>query len=198
MTKTDITIKRAFDILCSFTGLLIIWWVILIAWIMVRVTTGEPGFFIQTRVGKNGDFFNVIKLRTMKSSTTVKTTVTSADDVRITKVGAFFRNTKLDELPQLINVLIGDMSFVGPRPDVPGFADKLSKEDRVVLSIRPGITGPATIFYRNEEALLASKEDPEKYNEEVIFPKKVEINKAYIKEYSFFKDLSYIKQTVLG
>jgi len=175
-----------------------IWWVILISWVIVRLTTGEPGFFIQTRVGKEGELFNVIKLRTMRSSTTVHTTVTSVDDVRITKVGAFLRKTKLDELPQLINVLRGDMSLVGPRPDVPGFADTLSGDDRIMLSIRPGITGPATIFFRNEEELLALQEDPEKYNEEVIFPKKVELNKIYINEYSFFKDLSYIKQTILG
>jgi lipopolysaccharide/colanic/teichoic acid biosynthesis glycosyltransferase len=198
LNKADFIIKRSFDVMCSFSGLLLIWWVILLSWVIVRLTTGEPGFFIQTRVGKEGKLFNVIKLRTMKNSTTVHTTVTSVDDVRITKVGAFLRKTKLDELPQLINVLIGDMSLVGPRPDVPGFADKLSGDDRVMLSIRPGITGPATIFYRNEEELLALQEDPEKYNEEVIFPKKVELNKIYINEYSFFKDLFYIKQTILG
>jgi len=124
------------------------------------------------------------------------TTVTKRGDPRITRLGAFFRRTKIDELPQLWNVLIGQMSFVGPRPDVPGFADKLTGNEREVLKLRPGITGPATLKYRNEEELLAAQSDPEKYNREVIFPDKVRINLDYMRNWSLRKDISYIWQTV--
>ena len=198
LSKRAMINKRVFDFTFSLLGLFLFWWLILIGWIIARFSSRESGFFVQDRVGQYGKVFRVVKLQTMKSSVIVATTVTSKNDLRITPAGSFLRKTKLDELPQLINVLMGDMSFVGPRPDVPGFADKLTGDDRIILSIRPGITGPATIFYRNEEELLASQKDPEKYNEEVIFPKKVELNKVYIKEYSFFKDLIYIKQTILG
>ena len=143
--------KRGFDIVVSFLGLTFSWWVIFIAWVIATFETKSNGFFIQKRVGKNGKIFNVIKIKTMKKVEGVDTTITSSNDVRITKSGKFFRDTKIDELPQLINVLIGDMSFVGPRPDVPGYADKLEGEDRIVLSIRPGITGPASLKYKNEE-----------------------------------------------
>ena len=126
------------------------------------------------------------------------TTITSSNDVRITKSGAFFRKTKIDELPQLWNVLIGQMSFVGPRPDVPGYADRLQGKDRRVLSVRPGITGPAQLAYRDEEDILADQNDPVKYNDEVIWPDKVKINLDYVKNYSFFKDLYYIWKTIIG
>jgi lipopolysaccharide/colanic/teichoic acid biosynthesis glycosyltransferase len=128
----------------------------------------------------------------------VETVVTTDQDPRITPLGRFWRKTKIDELPQLINVLKGDMSFVGPRPDVPGFADRLVGEERLLLSIRPGITGPATLKYRNEEQILMEVDDPEKYNREVIFPDKVRINLEYIREHSFWKDLKYIWMTVFG
>ena len=133
----------------------------------------------------------------MKPVTGIETVVTTTYDPRITLFGRFWRKTKLDELPQLINIVKGDMSFVGPRPDVPGFADKLSGDDLVVLSIRPGITGPATIKYRNEEDLLAAQNNPEKFNQEVIFPDKVKINKDYVENYHFFKDLYYIYKTII-
>jgi len=119
-------------------------------------------------------------------------------DSRITKSGDFFRNMKIDELPQLFNVLFGTMSFVGPRPDVPGFADKLKGEDRIILSLRPGITGPASLKYRDEESLLAKQKDSERYNRNIIWPDKVEINKIYIKEWSLQKDIEYILKTVVG
>jgi lipopolysaccharide/colanic/teichoic acid biosynthesis glycosyltransferase len=117
---------------------------------------------------------------------------------RITKSGALFRKTKIDELPQLFNVLFGSMSFVGPRPDVVGFADMLEGEDRIILSIRPGITGPASLKYKDEESLLAEQENPEQYNRDVIWPDKVKINRVYIREWSLRKDVDYIKKTVLG
>ena len=132
----------------------------------------------------------------MKDISGYTTTVSTDLDPRITKIGRFWRKSKIDELPQLINVFLGEMSFVGPRPDVPGFADKLKGEDRIILSIKPGITGPASIHFKNEENLLAQQENPEHYNKTVIWPKKVALNKEYIKNYSIFKDVKYIYKTV--
>ena len=191
-------VKRSFDITVSFLGLLFSCWLILIAWIVATYETKSNGFFIQKRVGRNGKIFNVIKIKTMKKVEGVYTTITSSNDVRITKSGKFFRDTKIDELPQLINVLLGDMSFVGPRPDVPGYADKLESEDRIVLSIRPGITGPASLKYKNEEEILASQSDPKWYNDNIIWPDKVKLNKEYIKNWSLKKDIEYIIKTVTG
>lgn len=190
--------KRGFDIVVSFLGLTFSWWLIFIAWVIATFETKSNGFFIQKRVGKDGKIFNVIKIKTMKKVEGVDTTVTSSNDVRITKSGKFFRDKKIDELPQLINVLIGDMSFVGPRPDVPGYADKLEGDDRIVLSIRPGITGPASLKYKNEEEILASQNDPKWYNDKVIWPDKVRINKEYIKNWSLKTDIEYIIKTVTG
>lgn len=190
--------KRGFDIIVSFLGLTFSWWLIFIAWVIATFETKSNGFFIQKRVGKDGKIFNVIKIKTMKKVEGVDTTITSSNDVRITKSGKFFRDTKIDELPQLINVLIGDMSFVGPRPDVPGYADKLEGEDRMVLSIRPGITGPASLKYKNEEEILASQNDPKWYNDKIIWPDKVRINKEYIKNWSLKTDIEYIIKTVTG
>ena len=191
-------IKRGFDIIVSFLGLTFSWWLIFIAWVIATFETKSNGFFIQKRVGRNGKIFNVIKIKTMKKVEGVDTTITSSNDVRITKSGKFFRDTKIDELPQLINVLIGDMSFVGPRPDVPGYADKLEGDDRIVLSIRPGITGPASLKYKNEEEILASQNDPKWYNDKIIWPDKVRINKEYIKNWSLKTDIEYIIKTVTG
>ena len=190
--------KRSFDIVVSFLGLTFSWWLIFIAWIIATFETRSNGFFIQKRVGKDGKIFNVIKIKTMKKVEGVDTTITSSNDVRITKSGKFFRDTKIDELPQLINVLIGDMSFVGPRPDVPGYADKLEGEDRIVLSIRPGITGPASLIYKIVEEILASQNDPKWYNDKIIWPDKVRINKEYIKNWSLKTDIEYIIKTVTG
>ena len=191
-------IKNSFDFIVSFLGLLFSWWIIFIAWIIATIETKSNGMFIQKRVGKDGKLFNVYKIKTKKKVDGVDTTITSANDVRITKSGKFFRDTKIDELPQLFNVLIGDMSFVGPRPDVKGYADKLEGEDKIILSIKPGITGPASIKYKNEEELLSKQENPIKYNNEVIWPDKVKINKEYIKNWSLKKDIFYIIQTIKG
>lgn len=190
--------KRLFDIILSTIGIFLSWWIILIAWIVASLETGSNGFFLQKRVGKDGKLFHVIKIKTMKKVVGVDTSVTTADDVRITKSGKFFRKTKIDELPQLFNVLVGDMSFVGPRPDVEGYADRLEGEDRVILSIRPGITGPATLKYKNEEEILAVQEHPKEYNDTIIWPDKVRINREYIENYSFKKDIEYIIKTVTG
>ncbi|MBU2869210.1 sugar transferase [Colwellia sp. E2M01] len=198
MTQCDKFIKRIFDIIVSFIGLIITLPVILISWLISAVETSSNGFFIQKRVGKNGKLFNVIKIKTMRKVSGVNTSVTTENDVRITNSGVFFRKTKIDELPQLWNVLIGQMSFVGPRPDVPGYADVLTGKDRLILSIRPGITGPASIKYKDEEALLAKQEHPESYNRNVIWPDKVDMNLSYIKYYSFVKDVNYIWKTIVG
>ncbi len=192
----DRFLKRSFDFFLSAFGLLLTGGIILPAFLASSFDTRKNGFFTQVRVGKDGKTFKVIKIRTMRDITDINTTVTTIKDPRITPLGRFFRKTKIDELPQLINVLLGHMSFVGPRPDVPGFADNLAGGDRMVLSVRPGITGPATLKYRDEERILAAQKDPEKYNIEVIFRDKVKINLEYIKNYSFWKDIKYILETL--
>ena len=188
--------KRTFDLFLAALGLLVAWWLILLAWLAASIDTRSNGFFVQKRVGRNGKIFRVVKIKTMRPVAAFDTTVTRRGDPRITPLGAFFRRTKIDELPQLWNVFLGDMSFVGPRPDVPGFADTLEGEERAMLSIRPGITGPATLKYRNEEELLAAQEDPEAYNREVIWPNKVQINLDYIRNWSLARDIKYILDTV--
>ncbi len=170
----------------------------MLAYFLARLDTGASGFFRQIRVGKDGELFEVVKIRTMRNDLVVNTTVTTSSDPRITGIGKFFRRSKIDELPQLLNVLRGEMSFVGPRPDVPGFADQLTGRDRIILAVRPGITGPATLKFRNEEALLAQQADPEAYNYNVIFPEKVRLNRQYVEQYSFVQDLYYIWRTIIS
>ena len=196
MNNNQKKIKRSFDLVLSFILLLAFGGVIIIAAIIAFFDTRKNGFFKQKRVGQHGKLFWIYKIRSMKNISGVTTSVTTDSDVRISKLGRVWRKTKIDELPQLYNVLLGKMSFVGPRPDVPGYADKLIGDDRIILTIKPGITGPASIFYRNEEELLAAQNDPEKYNRDVIYPHKVSINKEYIKNYSFSKDFKYIYKTI--
>lgn len=190
-------IKRLFDIIFSFIGLIFTFPIIIISALLVRIKYKESGFFTQTRVGKDGKEFRIIKIKTMSSRVNFDTTVTTKNDPRITKLGKIFRKTKIDELPQLINVLKGDMSFVGPRPDVKELISNIPEEIRAIfLSVRPGITGPATLKYRNEEDILATVENPQLYNDKVIFPDKVDINLEYIRDYNFIKDIGYILKTV--
>ena len=190
--------KFLFDRIVSFLGLLFLWPVLIILAVLVKVKMpGGPIFFVQKRVGKDGKLFTIAKYRTMTvnhggSSVSVK------GESRITPLGAKLRKYKLDELPELWNVLKGEMSFVGPRPDVPGYADQLQGDDRKVLKLRPGITGPATLKYRNEEELLATVDNPQEYNDTVIFPDKVRINRYYQNHYSFWMDIKIILATVLG
>jgi len=198
LTKSQKIQKRIFDITLSFIGLVLTGWLILLAAGIARLDTGLNGFFRQKRVGKNGKIFKVAKIRSMKPVKGVTTSVTAKNDPRISKVGRFWRKTKIDELPQLWNVLVGDMSFVGPRPDVPGFADKLKGEDRIILTVRPGITGTATLKYRNEEELLGMQSDAELYNTQVIWPDKVRINKHYINNYSIWLDIKILIRTIFG
>ena len=212
-------LKFVFDRVVALIGLLFLWPVLVIVAILVKVKMpGGPAFFVQKRVGKDGRLFNCHKFRTM----TVKhngSTVSVAGDSRITPLGAKLRHWKLDELPGLWDVLIGNMSFVGPRPDVPGYADKLQGDDRDVLKLRPGITGPATLKYRLEDEMLAdvrrlmsegkclpqeqidNMTDQELaiwYNDHVIYPDKVRLNCYYYRHYSFVKDIQMILCTVLG
>ena len=205
-------LKWIFDRLVSLIGLLVLWPVLLVVAIMVKVKMpGGPAFFVQKRVGKGGKLFNCHKFRTM----TVRhngSTVSVAGDSRITPFGAKLRHYKIDELPGLWDVLIGNMSFVGPRPDVPGYADKLTGDDRDVLRLRPGITGPATLKYRLEDEMIADyvakcqtegdnrpmQEIATEYNDNVIYPDKVRLNCYYYRNYSFIKDIEMIFATVLG
>lgn len=191
------TIKRLFDFIASGVGLAFSLPIIIVSVLLVMAIYKENGFFTQTRVGKNGKEFKIIKIKSMSSKINYETTVTTTYDPRITKLGKIFRKTKIDELPQLINVFKGDMSFVGPRPDVKELVNTIPPEIKeVFLSVRPGITGPATIKYRNEEEILASVENPQQYNDDVIFPDKVDINLEYIRNYNFFKDIGFILKTV--
>lgn len=191
-------IKRACDIFGATLGLTVTFWIIIPAWALASMDTQKNGFFTQERIGLKGRIFRVIKIRTMRDLAGVDTTVTTGTDQRITGLGRFWRRTKIDELPQLINVLKGDMSFVGPRPDVPGYADTLEGKDMIILSVRPGITGPATLKYRDEESLLAKQNDPEAYNNDIIWPDKVRLNRAYVENWTFLKDMRYIWWTVFG
>lgn len=192
------TIKYIFDRLMALIGLLFLWPVLLVVAVLIKVKMpGGPVIFNQKRVGRNGKLFTMYKFRSM----TVGhggSSVSVAGESRITPFGAKLRHYKLDELPELWNVLICDMSFVGPRPDVPGYADQLKGDDCEVLKLRPGITGPASLKYRDEEDLLAKQTDPQRYNDEVIFPDKVRINRYYLHHYSFIKDIQMIFCTVLG
>jgi lipopolysaccharide/colanic/teichoic acid biosynthesis glycosyltransferase len=190
-------IKRSFDLIASLFGLLLFLPLILIAWLLSTLELKENGFFVQTRIGRYGKPFKLVKIKSMRTLSGMSSTVTSSGDPRITRTGAFFRRTKIDELPQLFNVLIGDMSFVGPRPDVPGYADLLMGEDRKILQIRPGITGPAQLYFKNEEELLAKQSDPIHFNDTVIWPRKVDINKNYVDNFCLSQDIKYIIQTII-
>ena len=190
--------KHIFDIAISFLGLLFLWPILLIVAILVRIKMpGGPVIFRQQRVGKDGKIFTMYKFRSMIVNHS-GSSISVAGENRITPLGQKLRKYKIDELPELWNILKGDMSFVGPRPDVPGYADKLQGEDRDILKLRPGITGPASLKYRNEEELLATVENPQEYNDTVIYPDKVRLNLYYLRNYSFVKDLQMICCTILG
>lgn len=191
-------LKYVFDRLMALIGLLVLWPVLLVVTLLIRIRMpGGPVIFKQQRVGREGELFTMYKFRSM-SVGHGGSSVSVAGESRITPLGAKLRHYKLDELPELWNVLIGDMSFVGPRPDVPGYADQLKGKDRDVLRLRPGITGPASLKYRDEEDILAKQANPQKFNDEVIFPDKVRINLYYLEHYSFLKDIRMIFCTVLG
>lgn len=189
-------LKNIFDRVLALLGLFLVSPVILVITLLIRVKSpGAPVIFRQKRVGQHGKLFTMYKFRTMKPGHG-GTSVSVKGERRITPIGAFLRKYKLDELPELWNVLIGDMSFVGPRPDVPGYADKLTGDDREILQLKPGITGPASIKYANEEELLARQDDPVRYNDEVIYPDKVRINREYLRKRSFWGDLGWLVRTL--
>ncbi len=182
----------------AFVGLVVLSPILFVVWILIRIKMPDgPAVFTQKRVGKGGILFTMYKFRSMSAHHS-GSTVSVAGESRITPLGAKLRRYKLDELPELWNVFIGDMSFVGPRPDVPGYADKLEGDDRRVLQLRPGITGPASLKYRDEEVLLAAQADPQEFNDKVIYPDKVRINLYYLDHYSFVADIKMIIATVLG
>jgi lipopolysaccharide/colanic/teichoic acid biosynthesis glycosyltransferase len=189
-------IKEIFDRFFAFLGLIIISPILLIVSILIKIKMPDGQvFFTQKRVGKNGKLFTIYKFRTMSVSHG-GSSISVAGEARITKLGATLRKFKIDELPELWNILIGTMSFVGPRPDVPGYADKLEGEDRLILKLKPGLTGPASLKYKNEEELLAKVENPIEYNNTVIFPDKVKINLEYYKKHNIFLDIKYLFKTI--
>lgn len=191
-------LKWFFDRGAAFIGLILLSPLLIALSVLVKIKMGDgPIYFKQRRVGRGGRLFTMYKFRSMVAHHS-GSSVSVAGENRITPFGAILRRYKLDELPELWNVLIGDMSFVGPRPDVPGYADKLEGESRYILNLRPGITGPASLKYRDEETLLAKQANPEKYNDEVIFPDKVRINLYYYWNYSFVRDMQMIFCTILG
>ena len=214
--------KLLFDRIVAFCGLLLLWPLLLIFALLIKVQMPGPVLFVQKRVGKGGKVFNCHKFRSMKVDHD-GSTVSVAGESRITPLGSKLRKYKIDELPGLWDVFIGNMSFVGPRPDVPGYADQLRDSDRDVLKLRPGITGPASLKYRDEEMIAKFVEKVKRrdllilkqykdtdftrmtdeqiaiwYNDNIIYPDKVRINCYYYHNYSFVKDIQMIFATVLG
>ena len=188
MTKSEIIFKRIFDLFLSLFGLLFLGWFIFLCAFISFYFTKKNGFFKQKRVGQFGNLFYIYKIRTIN--------LNSSENFN--KYSRFLRKSKIDELPQLLNVLLGEMSFVGPRPDIIGFADQLKGDEKKILLLKPGITGPASIFFKNEEQLLNSQNNKIKYNREIIWPKKVSLNMKYIEEYSFKNDLLFLFKTILN
>ena len=189
-------IKRLFDIIFSLVGIVFLLPIFIVVSILIKIDSLGPIFFLQKRVGLNGDIFKIIKFRTMRVNHNNSLTVTVENDMRITRIGKILRKYKIDEIPELINVLIGDMSFVGPRPDVPGYADLLKGNNRNILKLRPGITSRASIKYANEEQLLLDQQDPIAYNNDVIFPDKVKMNLNYYENNNIWIDIKIIFATL--
>lgn len=191
-------LKELFDRIASAVGLLLLLPVFIVLYIIIstKMPDGSP-FFKQKRVGKDSKLFTMYKFRTMINNHS-GSSISIAGEDRITPLGKKLRKYKLDELPELLNVLLGDMSFVGPRPDVPGYADLLKGNDRKILKLKPGITGPASLKYRNEEQLLSTRENPHEYNDREIFPDKVRINLNYLENWSFLLDIKIIIYTLIG
>ncbi|PKA82145.1 lipopolysaccharide/colanic/teichoic acid biosynthesis glycosyltransferase [Ulvibacter sp. MAR_2010_11] len=195
LTRRQLVLKRIFDL--SFSILILPFAIIplILLTVLATLSTGSNGFFVQQRIGQHGKPFALYKIRSLKGSHHVDVLEIKQSE---TKFGSWLRRTKLDELPQVFNVLLGDMSWVGPRPDISGYADKLEGDDKIILSIKPGITGPATLTYRNEDNLLVQQSNPKEYNDIVIWPDKVAINKAYIQNWSLVGDVKYIIRSVFG
>ncbi|MBA4277243.1 sugar transferase [Flavobacterium sp.] len=180
-------IKRIFDFLFSFIGLLLVGGLLFVLWVMASIDTHSNGLFIQERIGQGGRVFKIYKLKTIHPKT-----------AQISPIGRFFRKSKIDELPQLWNVLIGNMSLVGPRPDVASYYDKLEGENKKILELKPGITSEASIKYQNEESLMAQQDCPLAYNDTVIFPDKIRMNLEYYYQHSLVGDIKIILKTIFS
>ena len=189
--------KRILDIIISVFAIIILSPLFLLISIVIKLTSKGPIFFIQERIGLKGSIFKIIKFRTMINDHNSLNVVSIKNDSRITVVGKILRKYKLDEIPELINVLVGSMSLVGPRPDVPGYVDLLKGENRKILTLKPGITGPASLKYFNEEEILSSKKNPKDYNDKIIFPDKVKINLDYYYKNNIWIDIKIIFATIL-
>jgi lipopolysaccharide/colanic/teichoic acid biosynthesis glycosyltransferase len=194
ISKSALTLKRIFDLALSLLLFPILIIPILGLVLMASLDTKQFGLFSQFRVGQHARLFKIYKIRTLKRGVHQLGFLEHS----ATKLGLLLRRIKLDELPQLFNVLKGDMSFVGPRPDIVGFADILQGEDRIILHVKPGITGPATLKYKDEEVILSQQHDPETYNRTIIWVDKVEINKNYVQNWSFYLDLKYILKSIIN
>ncbi|MEI8195124.1 MAG: sugar transferase [Phycisphaerae bacterium] len=189
--------KRSFDLLFSVFGLLLLWPLFLLAWLTIKLDDGGPALFRQIRIGQNGRPFRILKFRSMRIDLHENgPNITATGDVRITRAGQWLRHSKVDELPQLWNVLRGDMSFVGPRPEVPRYVDLYSRDQRAVLDLRPGITDEASIEFRDEEKLLAAASDPEQFYIEYCMPRKIALNLTYAQRANLSRDLGVILRTV--
>ena len=193
ISRNQLLLKRIFDFLLSVLLIPILIVPIVVFVLIATIDTKQFGVFFQKRIGQHGNPFLIYKIRTLKKEVHHLGHL----DASATTFGKFLRAYKLDELPQIFNVVFGHMSFVGPRPDIPGFADELEGEDRIILQMKPGITGPATLKYKDEEDLLAQQIDPENYNRTIIWPDKVKINKKYIENYSFYLDLNFILKSIV-
>lgn len=194
ITKTQLQVKRVFDVVLVVALLPLLTIPVLLLIIIASFDTQQFGIFSQYRVGQHAKLFRIYKIRTLKGSNHQLGRI----EYSATRLGKYLRRSKLDEFPQLFNVLVGDMSFVGPRPDLQGFADTLESDDRIILVVKPGITGPATLKYRDEERILKQQSDPNAYNRTVIWADKVKINKKYVQNYSFYLDLTLILKSILN
>jgi len=189
-------IKRIFDIFFAFFGIIFFTPTFIIIYFLIKLDSKGPVFFLQNRVGLEEKIFKIIKFRTMKINQVSKSTITLKNDSRITRIGRHLRKYKIDELPELFNILQGEMSFVGPRPDVPGYADQLKGENRNILKLRPGITSMASLKYANEELILSQVKDPINYNNNVIYPDKVKMNLNYYNNHNIWIDIKIIFATI--
>lgn len=196
LSRGNNMVKWFFDRALSLVLLIVLMPILLLVAIVILLTSGAPVFYIQERIGQNAKPFKLIKFRTMKGEE--ESPVAAAELNRITRVGRWLRRTKIDELPELLNIFVGDMSFVGPRPDVAGYADKLEGDDRRLLTMKPGLTGVASLKYRNEEDLLAAQPNPQEYNDKVIWPDKVRLNLLYMERQSLWLDVKVLICTALG
>jgi len=195
LTRRQFIIKKIFDLSISIIILPFVIIPLILLLLLASVSTGRNGLFVQYRIGLHGNTFRLYKIRTLKGNNHHDINAIKNSE---TGLGRWMRKTKLDELPQIFNVLKGDMSWVGPRPDIAGYADKLTGDDRIILNVKPGITGPATLKYKNEDTILLKQRNPLEYNDTVIWPDKIKINKAYVAQWSLKRDIKYLWTSVFN